>query len=144
MSKSACHRTFQNIRLCQYMLLLTILMLMNPQNCVFSFTFRSFKLEKKMSKQQLLTEECIDNGRDQESNITIPKNEPSVENLESEFDVKNELVKNGTYGETTISSLQNKSVKMIGLLSKIEPKVEPFESKVPSISNVASKGEGGG
>ena len=97
-----------------------------------------------MSKQQLLTEEYIDNGRDQESKITIPKNEPIVENLESEFHIKNELVENGTCGETTILPLQNESVKMIGLISKIEPKVGPFESKVPSINDVASKGEGGG
>ena len=82
-----------------------------------------------MSEQQLLTEECIENGRDRESKISIPKNEPSVENLESEFHIKNELIENGICGETTILPLQNESVKMSGLISKIEPKVEPFESK---------------
>ena len=70
-----------------------------------------------MSKQQLLTEEYIDDGRDQESKITIPKNEPSVENLESEFHVKNELVKNGT----TISCIQNRGPVRGGSGGSIDP-----------------------
>ena len=44
----------------------------------------------------------------------IPKKEPSVENSESEFFVKNELVENGTCGETMFFSSQEEPDNMSG------------------------------